>query len=115
MTASLPQELSREGTRNRDGVSCQNRELSQQALRLVEDPKLPQYRCPVIVDFFSGQAVIAVERVNPAKRKVDSSPRRRKTTPPAKLRTANHNFNNNGIVRDMPVLYFDFQVRQRLH
>ena len=31
------------------------------------------------------------------------------------MRPANHDFQENGIVGDMPALYFDFQIRQRRH
>lgn len=31
------------------------------------------------------------------------------------MRTANHDFQENGVVRDMPALYLNFQIRQRRH
>ncbi len=76
---------------------------------------MSQHRPAVVVDFFSRQAVLSIERVHAAKRELDASSRRRKTTPPAEMRTVNHNFNQDGVVCDMPALYLNFQVRQRLH
>ena len=96
-------------------MSSQNGDLSQNALRLVENAELSQHRSPVVIDLFSSQTVIRVEGVHAAERELDSSPRRRKTTPPAEMCTANHDFNQNRGVRDMSALYLDFQVRQRLH
>jgi hypothetical protein len=96
-------------------MSRQDGDLSQDALRLVENAELSQHRPPVVVDFLSGQTVIGVKRVHTTKRELDSSPRRRETTPSAEVRTANHDFNQNGVVCDMSALHLDFQVRQRLH
>jgi hypothetical protein len=84
-------------------------------LRLVENAELSQHRPAVVVDFFSSETVLGIERVHTAKWELDSSPRRRKTPPPAEVRTANHNFNHDCVVCDVSALYFDFEVRQRLH
>ena len=81
----------------------------------MENAELSQHCPPVVVDFFSGQTIIAVERIHAAKRDLDSSSCRRKTTPLPEMRTANQNFHDNGVVRDMPALYIDFQVRESLH
>ena len=51
-------ELPHEGAGNGDGMSSENGDLSQYALRLVENAQLPQHRAPVVVDFFPGQTVI---------------------------------------------------------
>lgn len=96
-------------------MSCERGDLAQSAERLVEDAELSQHRSPVVVDFFSGQTVIGVECVHTAERKLDSPPGRRKTTPPAEVRTANHDFNQDRVLCDVPALYIDFQVRQCLH
>jgi hypothetical protein len=101
------QELPRESTRNRGGMSRQNRDLSQYALRLMENAQLSQHRAPVVIDFFPGRAVIGVERVHTAKRELNSTPRRRKATPSAEVRTANYDFNENSVVCDMSALYLD--------
>ena len=61
----LRKELPRIGTRNCHGMSRQNRDLSQYALRLMENAQLSQYRASVVVDFFPCQTVIVVERVYP--------------------------------------------------
>jgi hypothetical protein len=61
------------------------------------------------------QTVILVERVDAAKRELDSASRGRKTTPPAEVSTAYQDFNENGVLCDMLALYLDFQVRQRFH
>jgi hypothetical protein len=97
-------ELPRESTRHRGRVSGQNGDLSQRALRLVEDAELPQHRPPVVIDFFPGEAIIGVEGVNPAERELESPPGRRKATPAAKMGTADDDFNQNRVVGDMPVL-----------
>jgi len=66
MNVSPRQELPRESTRNRCGMSRQNGDFSQYALRLVENAELSQHRPPVVIDFFSGQTVIGIERVHTA-------------------------------------------------
>ena len=81
----------------------------------MEDAELPQHRAAIVIDFFPSQAILGIERIDAAKRKLDSPPGRRKTAPFSQLRTANHDFKHNSIVGDMPALYFDFQVRQRPH
>ena len=96
-------------------MSRQNGDLPQYGLRLVENTELSQHSPAVVIDFFPGKTVIVVEGVHTAERELDSSPRRRKTTPSAEVRTPNHDFNENGVVRDMLALDFDLQVRQRLH
>src|ERR1700722_9273985 len=81
----------------------------------MKNAELSQDGSPVVVDFFSGQTILGVERVHPAKRELDSSPGRRKAAPLPEVRTANHDFDKNRIVCDMPALYADFQVRQCSH
>ena len=108
INTSPAQELPRESTRNCRRVGRQNGDLSQYALRLVENAELSQHRPSVVVDFFPGQTIIDVERVHTAKRELDSSPGRRKTTPPAEVRTANHDFNENCVLCNMLVVYLDF-------
>jgi hypothetical protein len=89
-------------------MSRQNGDLSQEALRLVENAELSQHGAPVVVDFFPGQTVIGIERVDTAKRELDSLPCRRKTTPAAEMSPAYHDFNKNGVVCDMSALDLDF-------
>lgn len=105
---STAQELPRDSTRNRQGVSRQNGDLPQYALRFVEHAQLSQYRPSVVIDFFPGKMVVVVEGVYTAERELDSSPRCRKTTPPAEVRAANQHFNKNGVVCDMAALDLDF-------
>jgi hypothetical protein len=81
----------------------------------VKNAQLPQDRSAVVVDFLAGQTVIGVEGVYAAEWERNSPPCRRKTTPRAEVRTADHDFNKNGVVRYMSSLYVDFQVRKRLH
>src|SRR6202041_3750751 len=81
----------------------------------MKNAELSQHRRPVVVDFFSGQTILGVERVHPAKGEPDSPPGRRKAAPLPEVRTANHDFDKNRIVCDMPALYADFQVRQCSH
>jgi len=64
---------------------------------------------------FPGQAIVRIERVHSAKRELDSPPRRRRTTPLSEVSAAKHDLHQNGVVCDLPPLYFDFRVRQRLH
>src|SRR5450432_2670901 len=96
-------------------MSRQNRDLSQRALRLVENAELSQHRAPIVIDFLPGQTVVGVEGVHTAERKFDPPPGRRKTTPSAQVRTANDDFKQNSVAGDVSALYVDFQVRQRLH
>jgi len=73
MNVSPRQELPRESTRNRCGMSRQNGDFSQYALRLVENAELSQHRPPVVIDFFSGQTVIGIERVHTAEQLLASA------------------------------------------
>jgi hypothetical protein len=83
-------------------MSRQNGDLPQYGLRLVEDTELSQHSPAVVIDFFPGKTIIVVEGVYTAERELNSLPRRRKTTPPAEVRTPNHDFNENGVVREVP-------------
>ena len=115
INASPAQKFPRQSTRNRDRMSRQCGDLSQKALRFVENAELPQHGATVVVDFFPSQTVFGVEGVHAAQRELDATPRRRKPAPPAEVRTANHDFEENRILRNMAALYFDLQVRQGLH
>lgn len=90
-------------------------DLAQYALRLVEYAELPQHRSSIVVDPFAGQTIAGVKRVHPTERKFDSPPSRRKTPPATKVCPANHHLNQNRILRPMPALYRDFQIRHRFH
>jgi hypothetical protein len=107
MNTSPAQELPRESTRNCRGVGRQNGDLSQYALRLLENAELSQHRPGVVVDFFPARRSSTSNVYTPAKRELDSSPGRRKTTPPAEVRTANHDFNENCVLCNMLALYLD--------
>ena len=107
MNVLLAQELPGESERNGGRMSCQDGELSQYALRLVENAELPQDRPTIVVDFFPGQTVFVVECVDAAEWELNSSPRRRKTAPGAEVRTSNHDLDENGIVCDMLALHLD--------
>jgi hypothetical protein len=74
----------------------------------VENAELFQHGPSIVVDLFPGQTVVGVERVHAAKREFDVLTRCRKTSPPAKVRTAYHDFNENGLVCDMSALNLDF-------
>jgi hypothetical protein len=82
-------ELSGESPCNRQGMSCQGRNLSQNTLRFVEDADLAQYGRPVVINLFSGQTIVRVEGVHAAQRNLDAAACRRKTTPSAEVRSAN--------------------------
>ncbi len=96
-------------------MSHHNTDLAQYTLGLVEDAELPQNRAAIIVNPFTGQTIVAVKRVNAAKREFDSPPGGRKATPVAEVCSANHDFNENGVLCDMPALDRDLEVGQRLH
>ncbi len=115
MNVLLAPELPGESTGNGGGMSRQNGELPQYALRFVEDAELAQDRPTIVVDFFPGQTVFGVERIDAAEWELDSSARRRKTPPAAEMRTANHDLHENGVICNMPSLYINFQIRERLH
>ena len=51
---SPTQEFPRDSTCNRQGMSRQDGDLPQYALRLVEDAELPQHCPSVVIDFFPG-------------------------------------------------------------
>jgi hypothetical protein len=91
-------------------MSSHDTELAYDTSRLVEYAELPQDRSAVIVDSFTGQTVIGVKRVHAAKRELDSSPRSRKATPAAEVSAANHHFNENGILSDMPALHRNLEI-----
>ena len=115
MSVSFAQEFPGKSTRNRRGMGHQNGYLSQDALWFVEDTQLSQDRPSVVVDFLSCQTIFDIECVDATKCELDSPPGRKKTTPSAEVRAANHDFNQNGVVRNMPALHFDFHVRQSFH
>src|SRR5438445_7629623 len=96
-------------------MSREGADLSQHGLWLVENAELSQHRSPIVVDFFSGQAIIGVERVHAAKRDLDWPPGGRQTAPLSEVGAANHDFDEDRVIRDMTALYFNLQVRQRLH
>jgi len=73
----------------------------------VEDAELAQYCPAVVVDFFSGQTVIGVEGVDTAKWELHPHPGRRETAPGAELRSANHYFEDDGVVGDVAALDLD--------
>lgn len=81
----------------------------------MEYAELPQNRPTIIVDSFTGQTVVGIKCINAAERKLNSSPRGRKATPATEVRAANYDFNENGILSDMPALYRNLKVRQGLH
>src|ERR1700723_4420026 len=81
----------------------------------MKNAELSQDGSPVVVVFSPGQTILGCERVPPAKGEPDSSPGRRKAAPLPEVRTANHDFDENRIVCDVPALYLDFQVRQFFH
>jgi hypothetical protein len=81
----------------------------------VENAELSQHRTAVVVDFFTSQTVVSVEGIHTAKWELDSAPCRGKATPPAELRTANGDFNHNGVVCDISSLYLDLQIGEGLH
>ena len=79
---SLPaHNLPRQSPRNRDRMCHQNRDLPQQALRLMKHPELSQHGSPVVIDFFPRQAVIAIEGINTAERNLDPPSGGRKAAP----------------------------------
>lgn len=96
-------------------MSGRNGELSQKASRLVKDSELSQHRPSVVVDFFTGQAVVTIERVHAAKGELNSSSGGRKTAPRAEVRSTNNYPDQDGFVCDMPVLNLNRQVGQRPH
>src|SRR6266446_4365144 len=103
----LPPKLPRQRPRNRNRMRHQNSDLSQYAWRFVEDAELPQHCPAVVVDFFSGQTVIGVEGVDTAKWEIHPSASRRETAPGAELRSANHDFEDDGVVGDVATLDLD--------
>lgn len=69
-------------------MSRQIADSPQYALRLVEYTELSQYRPAIMVDFFTGQTIVSLERIHTAKRELDSPPCCRKTSPATEVRTA---------------------------
>jgi len=109
------QECSGESTENGDGMSGENGDSSQQALRLMENTQLPQHRATVVVDFFAGETVVGVEGVDAAKRELDAARGGREAAPRAEMSAANKDFDEDGVVGDMFSLNLDLQVGEGLH
>lgn len=109
------QEHSCKSTRDGNRMGRQDGDSSQDGLRLVKDAQLPQHGAAVVVDFLPGQSIIGIEAVDPAQRELNSPASCGKTAPSAEVSAANSDFDENGVVRDMPSLHFDSQVRQRIH
>ncbi len=101
---SFPPEVPEEGPGDCDGMSRRHADPAQNTSRFVEDAELPQDGSAVIVDSFTGQAVIGVEGVHAAERELDAPPGGRKATPGAEVCAANHDFHENGFLRHMPPL-----------
>ena len=96
-------------------MSRHNTDLPQYTSGLVEHAELPKDRPTSIVNPFTGQTIVGVKGVHAAKRELDSSPRRWKTTPAAEVCAANHDFNENGVLCRMSALDRDLEVRQCPH
>jgi hypothetical protein len=92
-----------------------DRDLTHNALGLIENAELPQDRAAIVIDFFSSQPVIVVERIHPAEWELDSPACRGKATPRSEMSSANHDFHEDGIVRHVAPLYLDLQVRHCIH
>ena len=112
---STAKEFSRESAGDRNRMSREDRDPPQNALGLMENAELSQYRAAVVIDFFSGQLVIVVERIHPAERELYSPPCCRKATPRSEVSSANYYFHENGVIRHMAALYVDLQVRHCVH
>ena len=110
---SLPaHNLPRQSPRNRDRMCHQNRDLPQQALRLMKHPELSQHGSPVVIDFFPRQAVIAIEGINTAERNLDPPSGGRKAAPRSQMRPANQDLHENRVIRYMSPLHINHKIRQ---
>ena len=93
----------------------QHTDLAEYAARLVKNAELPENRTAIVVDPFTRQTIIGVKRVDPTQRKLDAPSGRRQASPTTKVCPANHDFDQDGLLRHMPALNRDLQIRQRLH
>ena len=96
-------------------MSGKDGDASPCALRLVEDAELSQHRRPVVIDFFSRQAVVGIEAVHATEREFDTPSGGRKAPPRAQVRSANDHLQKDGIAGNVPALYVNPQVGQSPH
>lgn len=114
-TELAAEEPSEQSVRQRRGMRRQDGNLSQDALRFMEDAELAKDGAAVIVDFFSGQAVVRVEGIDSAEWEFDAPSGGWKATPRAKVRATNDDFEKDRVAGDMAALDVDLQIGQRAH
>ena len=81
----------------------------------MKHPELSQHGSPIVIDFFPRQPVIAIEGINTAERNLDPPSRGWKAAPRAQMRPANHDLDENRIIRYMSPLHINHKVRQSRH
>src|SRR5437762_6453854 len=69
----------------------------------------------VVIDFFCRESVLSVEGVNAAEGHFDSAPSSRQSSPAAQVSSTNDDFEQDGVIGNVPALNHDFQIRQRSH
>jgi hypothetical protein len=84
-------------------------------LWLVKNAQLSQHSPAIVVDSFSGKAILGVEGVHATKRKVNSSPSCWKTTPGAEMRAVDYDLKHDCVLGNVPALDFDVEIRQCFH
>ena len=67
----------------------------------------------VVIDFFCRESVLSVEGVNAAEGHFDSAPSSRQSSPAAQVSSTNNDFEQDGVIGNVPALNHDFQIRQR--
>ena len=83
------------------------------AVWLVENAKLSQHCSSVIIDFLTSKPIFAVERENAAERKLHWTPSWRQPAPRAQMMSADHDFQEYGIISGVTPTHVDGEVGNR--
>src|SRR6516162_1466954 len=81
----------------------------------MEYSQLPQYRCSVVIDFLSRQAVVRTEGVQATQRELDVLARCWKAPPRPHVRPTNDDFEDDRLLGDVLPYYLNAQVGQCGH
>jgi hypothetical protein len=96
-------------------MSREDGDLSDDGLGLVKDAELAQDGAAIVVNSLSGEAIITVERVHPAKWELNPSSGGGEAAPGAEVRPANHNLHQDRFVGHVAPLNVDHEIGQRSH
>jgi len=88
---------------------------AQSAKGFAKKAELSENDPAIIVNALACEPVIRVECVDAAERKLQLASSSRKSTPGAKVRTANHDLDNDAICSNVLLCYLDRKIGQRIY